>query len=99
MIVSGVLTTIFATETRAEKFSRTTSKIVHKFCEIPIIIVNFILILILVYIIFVFVRELHERRNKISRASVKESLDKLPTGLCFYRENGRIILLNNSKII
>ena len=34
------------------------------------------------------------RRNKIGRASIKESLDNLPCGICFADKNGMIVLCN-----
>ena len=35
------------------------------------------------------------RRSHISRASIKESLDELPAGICYYTEEGRCILVNH----
>jgi hypothetical protein len=35
-------------------------------------------------------------RNRLSRASVKECLDNLPTGLCFFAENGMLTLCNRT---
>lgn len=37
---------------------------------------------------------LHKRKNTISSLSVKESVDNLPTGLCFSRKNGMVQLVN-----
>lgn len=95
-LISGTLCIFYATEARTVKFSRELPETVKKVCEMPILISILLLVLCMGYMLFVFLKEWHDRRNRISRASVKESLDKLPTGLCFYQENGRIILVNNS---
>lgn len=36
-----------------------------------------------------------DRRNTLSPISVKEALDALPTGICYYEPNGRVVLKNN----
>ncbi len=86
---------MFATEARVAKFSHDLPEIVKKVCEMPIVICILLLLLSLGYVVAVYFSDLKFRRTNLSRASVKESLDKLPTGLCFYRENGRTVLVNN----
>ena len=40
-------------------------------------------------------RQMRWRRSHITRASVKEGLDQLPSGLCFYVRDGRTQLVNH----
>ena len=92
--LNAFLCVMFATEIRATKFSRQLPEVVKTVCEMPIIVCILLIFASLGYITFVFFADLKFRKTHLSRASVKESLDKLPTGLCFYRENGRPILVN-----
>ena len=34
--------------------------------------------------------------NRITPSSIKEALDSLPSGVCFYREDGRVLLVNRA---
>ena len=65
------------------------------FCEQPVIFAFINVIAVLIILICIIIKEIQYRKNTITRSSVKESLDKLPTGLCFARMNGRVILSNN----
>ena len=46
------------------------------------------------YLISLLVREVRYRNHTITPRSIKESLDHLPTGLCFCDKNGTIMLAN-----
>jgi signal transduction histidine kinase len=96
VLVSGAAVSIFADEARAVKFSREIPAFVRSFCEMPLVFCILLLLVCVGYTSFAFVREQYEHSRKLSRASVKESLDQLPTGLCFYRQNGRTVLVNDS---
>lgn len=96
IVVNAFFCVMLATEARVAKFSGEPPEIVKTICELPIIVIVLILILSVGYTIYAFLAEMKDRKNRVSRSSIKESLDKLPTGLCFYRENGRIILANYS---
>lgn len=94
-VINTFFCVMFATEARGAKFSRETPDFVEALCDIPIILCISLLVLSIGYVVFVYLSDLRFRRNNLSRSSIKESLDKLPTGLCFYRENGRAVLVNN----
>jgi hypothetical protein len=47
------------------------------------------------YFLYLFREELHYRRNTITRSSIKEGVDKISSGLCFYVAGGRVILCNS----
>ncbi|MBO5755256.1 MAG: hypothetical protein J6R89_04265, partial [Clostridia bacterium] len=93
--LNAFLCVVLAGEARAAKFSREMPEIVKSVCEIPIVLWTLLLLVGFGYIGFVYRSDLTFRRTNLSRASIKESLDKLPTGLCFYREGGRPILIND----
>lgn len=93
--VNAFFCVMLATEARAAKFARELPEIVRAVCEMPIIVCVLLLALSIGYLAFVYFSDLKFRRTHLSRASIKESLDKLPTGLCFYRENGRTVLVNH----
>ena len=86
---------MFATEARAVKFSRDLPEIVQKVCEMPIIVCILSLFASLCYLVFTYFSDRNFKKNNLSQASIKESLDKLPSGLCFCLENGKTVLVNN----
>ena len=47
------------------------------------------------FFIMVIVEEVNRRKNAIMPSSIKESLDHLETGLCFFQPNGLILLTNH----
>ena len=52
----------------------------------------------ILFLIYLFVKEYYYRRNFISLSAVKEGFDNLPTGLCFAKHNGMILLVNYKMI-
>ena len=96
MAVNTFFCVMFATEARATKFSRELPELVKNVCEMPIIVCILLLLVSFGYIVFAYLSDLKFRKTNLSRASIKESLDKLPTGLCFYLENGKTVLVNNT---
>ena len=94
-VINAFFCVIFATEARTKKFDRELPEIVGNVCEKPIIACILVLASSLAYVLFVYFSDLNFRRTNLLRSSIKESLDKLPTGLCFYRKNGRAVLVNN----
>ena len=96
MAVNTFFCVMFATEARVTKFSRELPELVKNVCEMPIIVCILLLLASFGYLVFAYLSDLKFRKTNLSRASIKESLDKLPTGLCFYRENGKTVLVNNT---
>lgn len=94
-IISGLICTIFATEARTLKFSRELPDIIEKVLNIPVFVYIIIFVIFISFIVFTYINYNLDKKRKLSNASIKESLDKLPTGLCFARINGRVILSNN----
>lgn len=96
MAVNTFFCVMFATEARATKFSRELPEIVKNVCKMPIIVCILLLLVSFGYLVFAYLSDLKFRKTNLSRASIKESFDKLPTGLCFYLENGKTVLVNNT---
>ena len=53
------------------------------------------ILLNLVFIVSLAVGEYRYRKNSVSSLSIKESFDHLPTGLCFSKANGTVLLVNH----
>ena len=95
-LVSITFVVFYATETRIVKFDRGMVAYVQKFCEMPIIICIMLMILCYFYVFFTLAQYINDGNRVLTKDAIKESVDKLPTGLCFYQENGRVILANDS---
>lgn len=65
-------------------------------CIVRLSVAELVLVLfmltVLVVIFYIFLRI--GRKDMITKESIKESLDALPDGVCFYRENGTPLLVN-----
>ena len=92
--LNGVIAILYATLAQSLHYSLELPKEIDWFCKVPIIATLPIIVVSLGLIIFAFFLENRSRKRVLSRGAIKESLDKLPTGLCFYNDNGRVILLN-----
>ena len=62
--------------------------------DVPWIIVALVMVVIFAAEVLCLVAVNRAGRDKLSPGSVKESLDALPDGVCFFSEEGRILLSN-----
>ena len=62
--------------------------------DVPWIIVALVMVVIFAAEVLCLVAVNRTGRDKLSPGSVKESLDALPDGVCFFSEDGRILLSN-----
>ena len=62
--------------------------------DVPWIIVALVMVVIFAAEVLCLVEVDRAGRDKLSPGSVKESLDALPDGICFFSEDGRILLSN-----
>ena len=62
--------------------------------DVPWIIVALVIVVIFAAEVLCLVAVNRAGRDKLSPGSVKESLDALPDGVCFFSEDGRILLSN-----
>ena len=67
------------------------------FASAPLFLFILLIIIFLIFIIFVFFRILYLQNTQVSKRSIKESFDNLPSGICFFEENG-LLRLTNHKI-
>lgn len=67
---------------------------IESFKDVPLAAVIIVTVLLGVLLIAGFVQFVYHRRTHLSLMSIKESVDKLPVGLCFYDVNGMPLLYN-----
>jgi signal transduction histidine kinase len=94
-LISGGMLAIFSANIRVQKQNLPMSAVTKWASELPIWISILLLVAIFGYMVFLLVRERLYRKSTITRFSIKEGLDSLSSGLCFYEPSGRIILSNN----
>ena len=93
-LLSGTLMIIFAAEARANLRSLAVPAISDWLCRKSIWFPIVVILVILVLELYVFRDEMKFRKNTITRSSIKEGVDKISSGLCFYQHGGRVILAN-----
>ena len=94
-VLSAGMMLLYTADVRSEKKELAPSAVSRWFCNVP---VSYILLLMAVMTVFLVILILHEmrlRKTTLTRSAIKESIDHLPTGLCFYTDNGRILLVNH----
>ena len=91
MIVSGTLMIIFTAEARANLRSLLVPSVSDWLCRKSIWFPIAVILVILVLELYVFRDEMKFRKNTITRSSIKEGVDKISSGLCFYQHGGRVI--------
>lgn len=67
-----------------------------KFAELPTILVVGITVASVVVFLVLMVWLYFKRKNQITQMSIKESMDTLPMGICYYLDTGLIRLINHS---
>lgn len=75
-------------------FNKEPSSVNASLCFMPSWSVILIATILLIFAILCLVLIIKKRLSTITAMSVKEAISKLPVGLCFYEENGRVLLLN-----
>ena len=93
-LAMGIVTIFYMASLRITRQSRLSYPPVDAFCRWPVLIPALLLVVVLAYDVFVFCREWNYRRTMLTRSSIKEGFDKVSSGLCFYYENGRVVLVN-----
>ncbi len=93
-VVSLSMTFLFASLMKASKLGLEEEALSKWICEQNFLYPLGIALVVLVILVLEFKEEKAYRRTTITAASIKESLDKLSTGLCISQENGKPILVN-----
>lgn len=93
VVVSGMLL-LYASVIRAERAPEFIPAVSLWFEQQPVIISLMIWLVILVFFVLVIAEEINRRKTAVTPSSIKESLDRLETGLCFAQPNGLVMLTN-----
>ena len=91
-LVNCIISFLYLTEIRAGKQSKASPAIVEGFCRLPLIVPILLLIVTIVLYIYVLIRRYNYRQKYLTRSSIKEGLDKISSGLCFYHKTAALCL-------
>ena len=94
MLLSGAFLIIYTAEARARLRNLAVPEISDLLCRQPILLPLCVFLLILTSIVLLIVKEYNFRKNTITYSSIKQGVDKLSSGLCFYQRGGRVVLAN-----
>ena len=95
MLLSLGLMIIYTAEARAKLRHLEVPAISDWLCQRSVLLPIAVIIGVLLLELYIFRAEWLFRKNTITRSSIKEGVDKISSGLCFYRQGGRVILANN----
>lgn len=94
MLCSGILMIIYTAEARANLRSLALPAVSAWLCRQPLLLPMAVILAALVFYLVLITDEWRYRKNTITRSSIKEGIDKISSGLCFYQKGGRVILAN-----
>ena len=94
MAVSGILMILYTAEARANLRSLSVPTVADWLCGKSVLLPVVVSLAILAMELVIFQDERRFRKNTITRSSIKEGIDKISSGLCFYQKGGRVILAN-----
>ena len=94
MVVSGTLMIIYTAEARTNLRSLSVPEVSDWLCGKSLLFPIAVFLVILAIELVIFQDEWKFRKNTITRSSIKEGIDKISSGLCFYQKGGRVILAN-----
>lgn len=94
-LVNMALIILFGTNMKASRQQWTEAVFSRRFWMLPLWITLIPVLVMAFYLVFVTWRQCQYRSKTLTRSSIKASLDKITTGLCFSQENGRVILANH----
>ena len=86
---------VYTGEARANLRSLDVPAVSMWFCSRPVLLPVGLLLPVLVYYGYLWYEDWRFRKITITRSSIKEGVDKITSGLCFYMTGGRVILANS----
>ena len=95
VVLSAGMMFLYTADVRSEKKELVPAAVSRWFCEVPVVYIILLMAVMAAFLIFLLLHEMRLRKTILTRSAIKESIDHLPTGLCFYAENGRILLVNH----
>lgn len=94
-LLSGCMMILFSADVRSTKYALAFASVSRLLCEKPVVFVMLLWAAMAVFLVYAVIREMKLRRTMVTRSAIKESIDHLDTGLCFFAENGRVMLVNH----
>jgi len=94
-LLSGGMVVLYSADVRSKKHELVPAALSRWLCEKPMGLTILLIVAMIAVLIGIVIREIHLHRTSITRTTIKESIDHLPTGLCFYASNGRVMLVNH----
>lgn len=95
LVLSGTMLILFAAHVKSAHPAWHTTPLIDSVTALPVIFPVLLLLSVIAVLSIIAVRAQREKRNSITRSSVKESLDWLNTGLCFAYKSGMVMLTNH----
>ena len=95
VLLSAAMMILYSADVRSRKYSLPASEISRWLCEKPVVLPVILLAAMIIFLFVTIMREVKIRKTTVTRSAIKESIDYLTTGLCFYAENGRVMLSNH----
>lgn len=89
LLIINFVMIIILSQSRLNMY-KTTSK-----SHIPLIFVAMLVLISIIHLILAFPKEHKRSKACLSPSAIYETMNDLPTGICFSNVNGRIILCNN----
>ena len=94
IVTTFLMVVLYGADMQNSIFGYTKSPVSEWLCKQPVIYSIAFALCLLIFLLVTFLKERAYRMKTITRSSIKESIDKLNTGLCFAVPNGRTILVN-----
>ncbi len=95
MLPTGFLLVIYTAESRANLRFLEIPAVTRTICAQSVLLPVAVLLTAVICLSFLLCEEWRYRRSTITRFSIKEGVDQISSGLCFYQVDGRVILMNS----
>lgn len=95
VVLSTMLMIIYTAEARASLRNLPVPEVSQWFCQQSLLLPLGVLVLVWGCFGWILWKEVQFRKYIITRSSIKEGVDKISSGLCFYLEGGRVVLSNS----
>ena len=94
-LLSGCMMILFSADVRSTKHALAFASVSRWLCEKPAVFIILLWAAMAAFLVYAVIWEMKRRRTMVTRSAIKESIDHLDTGLCFFAENGRVMLVNH----
>ncbi len=94
MVISGTMMVIYTAQARAKLRMLEVPDISEWLCSRSVFGPLLLLLVLMTVNVYFVIDERAFRKSTITRSSIKEGVDKLSSGLCFYKNDGRVVLIN-----